>query len=33
MLLDHKEDFWALKLQAVAPKDLTASLNCIQDMT
>lgn len=33
ILLDHKGDFWALRLQTVAPKDLTASLNYIQDIT
>ena len=32
-LLQHKEDFWILKLQTLSPQGLTISLNYPQDTT
>ena len=32
-LLEHKEDFWILKLQTLSPQGLNISLNYPQDTT
>ena len=32
-LLEHREDFWILKLQTLSPQGLNISLNCPQDTT
>ena len=32
-LLEHREDFWILKLQTLSPQGLNISLNYLQDTT